>query len=79
MTTTKISSKNQLTVPKSILNLLRLKGGRKVILEPRQEGILIRPLTKSVVEEYYGYARETWGKLGGGERYLKRERTAWSQ
>ena len=79
MATVKISSKNQITVPKSILTALRLKGGKRVILEPRQDGVLIRPIKKSVVDEYYGYGREAWGKLGGGERYLKRERAAWER
>ena len=79
MATTKISSKNQITVPKSILDLLRLKGERRVVLEPRRDGILIRPLKKNVVEEYYGYAREAWQKIGGGEQYIKRERAAWSR
>ena len=79
MATTKISSKNQITVPKSILGLLRLKGERRVVLEPRKDGILIRPIKRNIIEEYYGYAREAWGKIGGGERYLKRERAAWSR
>lgn len=77
MKTTKLSSKNQITLPQSLLRALRLKKGSRVILEPRKEGVLLKPLEKDVADLYYGYAKESWHKLGGGEKYLDRERSAW--
>ena len=79
MSIAKISSKNQITIPKDVLEALRLKSGRRIIIERRKEGILLRPLKRSIAEEYYGYAKETWKKLGGGDRFLKRERDSWDR
>ncbi len=77
MSIVKISSKNQITIPKSILEALRLRSGKRVVIERRKEGVLLRPLKRGLAEEYYGYAKETWRKLGGGEKYLRRERASW--
>lgn len=84
MAIAKISSKNQITIPKTILDVLRLRRGERVLVEPREGGVLLRPLKKnarpvSLAEYYRGYAKETWKKLGGGERYLKRERMSWDR
>lgn len=77
MTTVKISSKNQITIPKALLDALHLKGGSRVIIESRKDGVLIRPRKGSITDEYYGYAKTAWRKLGGGEKHLKKERDSW--
>ena len=55
-----------------------------MVVEPREYGVMLRPLRKyghrvSLAEYYRGYAKETWKKLGGGERYLKKERASWDR
>lgn len=79
MQTAKISSKNQITLPVSILRAFHLGKGRRILIEPRREGVLIRPLKKTVAEDYYGYAKELWRELGGGEKYLRKERDSWGK
>ena len=49
-----ISSKRQLTLPKEMLLKLGLDQGSKVILQGREEEILIKSLKKSIVENLAG-------------------------
>lgn len=49
-----ISSKRQLTLPKDMLLKLGLDLGSKVILQGREEDILIRSLKKSIIEDLAG-------------------------
>ena len=79
MKTAKVSSKNQITIPRSALATLGLGKSRRVAIEVKRDGVLVRPLRTSVVADHYGYARETWRALGGGEKYLKGERNAWKK
>lgn len=54
MQITTISSKRQLTLPKDMLLKLGLDLGSKVILQGREEDILIRSLKKSIIEDLAG-------------------------
>ena len=38
---------------------------------------IFKVVRKGIVADHYGYARETWRALGGGEKYLKHERRSW--
>lgn len=45
-----ISSKNQITIPKDILTALFLSQKEKLLVEKKEEAIILRPLRKSVVQ-----------------------------
>ena len=77
MSRTTISSKNQITIPKRALNELGLKAGSTLIVRPYEHKILLEPRPKSLTKYYKGLGKKSWKKLGGGEKYLKRERGSW--
>lgn len=54
MVTVKISSKNQITLPKSILKLLDLVSGDRLIVKHDLGEIRLRPLSTSIVEDVAG-------------------------
>lgn len=80
MPVTKLSKKYQITIPRSVREVLgleqgvrlniRAKGGRKIVLEP---------LRKSLVSKYKGLSKDVWRKLGGTDEYLNKERTIWER
>ncbi len=77
MPKTTISSKNQITLPKSLLEEVGLKIGNKLIIKIKDNKIVLEPQPKSLTQYYKGLGRESWKKLGGGESYLKKERKLW--
>ena len=76
-----ISSKNQITLPVSMLRSLSLKPKARVLIDMLQtddeSGIRIRQAPKSLTEELAGFGTETFKKLGGGEKYLAKLRKEW--
>lgn len=77
MSQTTISSKNQITLPKVILEELGLKAGSKLMIKPKDHRIILEPRTKSLTQYYKGLSKSAWKKIGGGEKHLKRERASW--
>ncbi len=77
MSQTTISSKNQITLPKSLLEELGLKAGSKLMIKPSNHLIILEPRTKSMTQYYKGLGKSAWKKIGGGEKHLKRERASW--
>ena len=49
-----ISSKNQITLPVSILRSLGLSPSRKVLVKKEDESIVITPVKKDMIEELSG-------------------------
>lgn len=74
MSVAKISSKNQVVIPKEAREVLRVKGGDEVIFVTRQGGVYLLPKPKSFVEALRGRAR---GKLRYPKNYLKKEHASW--
>ena len=54
MITTTISTKNQITIPTFLLQLLGIKKGDKLLLEAEDKQLLIKPIGKSLVESLAG-------------------------
>lgn len=77
MSQTTISSKNQITLPKSLLEELGLKPGAKLIVRPKDHQIILELRPKSLTKALKGLGKNAFKKLGGGEAYLKRERAQW--
>lgn len=49
-----LSSKNQITIPKETVDQLQLLVTRKLILEYKNETIVLKPLKRSIVEQTAG-------------------------
>jgi hypothetical protein len=41
--------------------------------------VIMRPIPQSYTEYMAGLGKNVWKKLGGGEKYLKKERKSWNQ
>lgn len=54
MVKVKISSKNQITLPKQLLQLLRVDSGDFLFLEAEEEKVIVQPARQSVVESLVG-------------------------
>jgi len=75
--TTKLSSKNQLTLPKEARRALGLKPGNSVIVVVMDSEVRLYAKPKSVTDYMRGLGKEVWAALGGGDAYLKQERDSW--
>lgn len=74
MKAAKISSKNQLVVPKPMREALGIKGGDKVFFVLRKGVVYLLPHKKSLADALKGIAR---GRLRYPAGYLKGERSSW--
>jgi len=76
MTTVKISSKNQMVLPKEAREHLTVGPGDKLLVVPKGEAVLIVAKPRDIIKSLAGGARGVYGKSG---RYLKRERSSWKR
>jgi AbrB family looped-hinge helix DNA binding protein len=53
----KISKQRQLTIPKSILNILGVKPGESVVISQLEEGQIVIQRTQDKVDELYGFLK----------------------
>lgn len=77
MTKTTISSKNQITLPKSVTKTLHLKPGSKLRIISRGNQIILEPQPESLTKYYKGVGKGAWKKSGGVEAFIKKERESW--
>lgn len=74
MDAAKISSKNQIVIPKEMREALGVKAGDEVFFVSRQGVVYVLPKRKSLVDALRGRAA---GKLRYPKNYLKKERASW--
>ena len=53
-----ISSKYQITIPKTILMLRHIQQGSKVLLYPEKGALMVKPLKTSIAEQTAGSLQE---------------------
>lgn len=56
---TTVSSKNQITLPKALLEQVNLKSGDKLLIDPKGKGIFLRPVGASLVENVFASVKVT--------------------
>jgi len=64
MITTTLSIKNQITLPKFILNLLDIESGDKLLVHAEENSISLQPVGKSVVDSLAGSIKVSKDKRG---------------
>lgn len=64
ITTATLSSKNQITIPKAILNHFDIKSGEKILVETDEDVIKLRPIGKSIVDQLAGSVKIPKSKKG---------------
>ena len=68
----KLSSKNQIVIPRQAREALRLKAGDRIRVVVKGDRVLILERPKSHHEAIRGLSRRSYPR-----DYLKRERTSW--
>jgi len=64
MITTTLSIKNQITLPKFILDLLNIESGDKLLVHAEENSISLEPVGKSVVDSLAGSIKIPRDKKG---------------
>lgn len=59
-----LSSKNQITIPKVMLQLLGVESGDKFLVETESEAIKLKPAGKSIVDSLIGSIKIPKSKRG---------------
>lgn len=77
--TAKVSSRNQVSLPRGVRKALGIRPGDSVlfIVEDDQVRLVRRP--PSLADYTYGLGKEAWQRLGGGEAFLREERASWEE
>ena len=68
----KLSSKNQIVIPKDARKAMKVKGGDELLVVSKNDLTIIMPKPKN-----YGRALQGIAKGMYPNRYLKKERRAW--
>ena len=76
MTTIKLSSKNQVVIPKEARDHLGVGPGDELLVVPKGDRVILLAKPTDVVEALAGSGR---GIYGGAKRHLKRERASWTR
>jgi len=77
--TAKLSSKNQMTLPKEARQALKIKAGDTVILVVAEDNVRLCPKPANLTDYLRGLGKDLWQELGGGDEYLQAERESWPQ
>jgi AbrB family looped-hinge helix DNA binding protein len=72
MATAKLSSKNQIVIPREAREALHLKPGDEILVVVRRSNIILLPKPKSYSAAIRGLAPNLYGR-----DYLKKERESW--
>jgi len=72
-----VNSKYQVVIPKVIREKYKLQPRKKVLISADEYGIYIFQLPNKWGAYLQGLGKEMWEKVGGGDNYLKKERTSW--
>ncbi len=68
----KLSSKNQIVVPREAREALRVKAGDRLLVVTRGETVILLPRPENYAEAIRGIGKGLYPK-----DYLKRERASW--
>ena len=73
----KLSERNQMVLPRQARAALGLRPGDKVLVVIADGEVRLLPEPQDWVSYMYGLGKEMWESLGGGEHFLKEERSEW--
>ena len=73
----KLTSKFQMTIPAAIRRLLGLAAGDVVILTVEGGEVILRAAKGGWTESSRGLGAEVWRRAGGGVAAVERERESW--
>lgn len=76
--TVRMSSKNQIVVPREVREALRLRPGSELIVAVEQGRAVLWPKPKDYVAALRGLGKEIWRGVDPVE-YIRRERASWKR
>lgn len=78
MTTVKLSSKNQIVIPKAVRNILGVGAGDELIVRAREGRIELTPRPRSYTQAALGLGSDVWEGVDA-VAYVRGERDAWGK
>ncbi|MBI4268242.1 AbrB/MazE/SpoVT family DNA-binding domain-containing protein [Candidatus Uhrbacteria bacterium] len=80
MSTSRLSKKYQIVIPSDVRKSLKLNAGTVITVHPIDDrrALLVKH-KKSLTDSIEGLGADLWKSLGGGTRYLKKERHSWEK
>lgn len=80
MSTTKLSQKYQIVIPKTVREKMNLKEGMSITVYPvDSQYALLMKSPGNYVQTLKGLGKDVWKALGGGGAYIKQERMSWNK
>jgi AbrB family looped-hinge helix DNA binding protein len=80
MSISKLSSKYQIVIPRSVRLQLGLKAGTKLLLHPLdKDRVILSKYSKSHTKALCGLGKDVWKSLGGTDSYIRKERSSWDK
>lgn len=73
----RLTKKYQISLPSEIRKKLQIQAGDYVYLDIVHENVILRVIPGEVTDYMAGLGKEVWEKLGGGETFIKEERSTW--
>ncbi len=73
----KLSSRNQMVLPKEAREALGIKPGGRILVVVEGDIVRLLPEPDDWADYIYGLGEDIWRELGGGENFLAEERGAW--
>lgn len=74
MTTVKVSSRNQIVIPKQARERLDIAPGDQLLVIERRDGMLLVAKPQDLVASLRGSGSDAYGDV---DKYLKKERRSW--
>ncbi|MBI4770185.1 MAG: AbrB/MazE/SpoVT family DNA-binding domain-containing protein [Chloroflexi bacterium] len=74
--TARISSKNQIVLPREVRQVLRVEPGDSLVFVVRNGGVVVLPRPRNFTAAMRGLHRELWAGLDASE-WLREERAEW--
>ena len=74
----KLSSKNQIVIPKEAREAMKVRGGDSLLVVVRRGVTVIMPKPKSYADALEGLGREIWEGIDPLE-YVRQERASWKK
>ncbi len=80
MLKTRLSSKNQIVIPKEAREKTKLQSGNNLFVHViDQDHIMLSKEPVDHVKALEGLGKEVWQALGGADKYIKEERASWDR
>jgi AbrB family looped-hinge helix DNA binding protein len=75
----KLGKRNQMVLPQAARKALGVEPGGRLVVVVQDQCVRLLPEPENWTEYVYGLGKEMWAALGGGEQFLREERSSWEE